>query len=140
MTRCPADVEPQQEARPYWLGGPCPAWCTGRHRNTDQNEDRLHTGRTVQIVLTLADPQRIDIDSPEGREARREEYRLDNPEPDEIGVGLYQHYRATEPEVRINVASEPREHSLALAEAFELVTALTVLLEDAGYQPQAGAR
>jgi hypothetical protein len=42
-----------EPARPSWLPGPCPTWCTRRHREQDRPEDRLHQDDGVVLAAVV---------------------------------------------------------------------------------------
>ena len=57
----PTDFDLVRQApadRPYWLPGPCPAWCAypDDHQPHDHPDDRVHMGITWDVSLTLEDP------------------------------------------------------------------------------------
>lgn len=50
-------------ARPSWLAGPCPHWCTRPHADGDHPEDRIHLddGTVFVAVLGIVDPTTLQL-------------------------------------------------------------------------------
>lgn len=96
------------QARPYWLSAPCPAWCAITHREDDAGEDRMHATdeRDSDITLTTEDI----ITLRDGCNALHQ--------PPQLHTWLEQGYRESDP--RIMVAAEtttPGRFSMTLDEA-----------------------
>lgn len=113
--------------RPYWLPGPCPAWCAypEDHQPHDHPDDRVHLGHTSDITLTLVDPV---VSLPRDRPGKIE---VSIPHLD---IYLQQGWREHEPRVELGVNDEPGI-SLTLAEAQELAEALAGLVRQAAGLP-----
>ncbi|PRY00692.1 DUF6907 domain-containing protein [Allonocardiopsis opalescens] len=53
MNNATPNPEIPAATRPGWLTGPCPAWCDGRHDESDGPDDRLHHGEFVAVPMSL---------------------------------------------------------------------------------------
>lgn len=80
----------REAARPYWLAGPCPAWCEERHGDDDHIEDRRHVGGADPIPLTLAAPTMYRTGTGRGDVAFQ---------PRVLMVEIEQGWRESEPEI-----------------------------------------
>lgn len=121
-----ARIKPEGTApagRPYWLPGPCPAWCAypEDHQPHDHPDDRVHMGCTWDVTLTLEDPAVNLPRDPAGR------IEVSIPHLD---IYLQQGWREQEPRVELSVNDEPGI-SLTLAEAADLAEALADLVRQA---------
>jgi hypothetical protein len=99
----PQPATPESDARPFWLNGPCPAWCTSAHLPSDHPEDRAHWSATWHVPLLLA-PAARTVDDAEA--------------PQRLKVTLWQPYRDAEPTVLLGTGdAAEREAALTPDEA-----------------------
>ena len=109
--------------RPFWLAGPCPAWCAESHNDGDHPDDRRHAGAYHSVSLTMGDAYiAFPSEAKAGPGA--------NWQPRYIAVALEQDWREVEPHIVIQYADD-KYLSLALAEARELAADITGLLAGA---------
>jgi hypothetical protein len=118
------DLAGDTAGAPFWMSGPCPAWCSRGHGDGDHPDDRCHTGAEQCIALTMADPVKMVIcgegDAGPGRawEAPR------------LAVSLEQGWREAEARVCVRYGDD-KYVDLTLAEARELAAGITALLDSA---------
>jgi hypothetical protein len=123
-----ADLADETADRPFWLPGPCPAWCTAKHDDGDDPDDRLHVGKYCWVTQTMADPfVAVPTEAPDGPKA--------NWQPAQFGVVLERGWRESEARVVIQYADD-KYVELTLTEARELAAAVNELL--AAARPAAG--
>ena len=111
--------------RPYWQTSPCPAWCRADHNADLFFEDRNHWTSSRCVDLTLYEAL-----------ADRDEERA----PGQLFVGVSQHYREAEPEIKLVVPTVESKRShvvvgelgvrLTVAEARALRDELTAMLAE----------
>jgi hypothetical protein len=74
---------------PYWLHGPCPAWCDQLHEDHLDGPDRRHMSATTEILLSTEDQTVL------GEKPRQ----LTDYHPTELVIYLDQHVREIGPRV-----------------------------------------
>jgi hypothetical protein len=103
-----------EAGRPFWQETPCPAWCTARHRDGDEPEDRNHYNDPA-LVLLSAEPMR-------------------GSDPKELDLSLIQHVREREPLLHLG-ERELRGFHLTIHEAEQLRDRLADLITAAKAEP-----
>lgn len=100
---------------PSWLAQPCPAWCayTDTHVESDMPQDRVHSSRQMDILLTLHKP----VDMTDGKSTWWQ--------PDTARVWLERHYREAEPTILIARGDTDEPIKFTLGEAQQLLAALS---------------
>jgi hypothetical protein len=109
---------------PFWMSGPCPAWCINSHSDGDHPGDRYHTSAEQSVALTMQDP----VEMFGFREARAGWGTAW--EAPQLGVALEQGWREAEARVCVQYADD-KYADLTLGEARELAGAITELVESA---------
>jgi Domain of unknown function (DUF6907) len=115
------DMSPQTTARPFWLTGPCPAWCIEKHEEAEFPCDRRHAGEYHAVALSMEDP--FDAGWP----AKPGEAKASRWVPRELEAALEQDWREAEPHIVIR-ASDTEYYELTIAEADELAADMAHLL------------
>ena len=102
---------------PYWLDGPCPAWCDNPHADTDFVDDRRHMSHwSAHIVLTTEEPSIYEHKPSEG---------IPWISPFELVLWLDQHVQHAAPRVILHeVCRRIDELHLTAAEAYQLADSL----------------
>ncbi len=108
------------EDRPFWLAGPCPAWCKEPHRDGDHPDDRRHAGGYHSVNLAMQDPY---IAFP----SKLKTGPGANWRPQYLAVALEQDWREVEPHMAIQYADD-KYLALTLDEARELAADLSALV------------
>lgn len=117
-------------SRPYYLTGPCPAWCALDHDDVQwAAEDRRHGSAENEITLTAMP---AIVDEEDGKVVI---------EPRVLRASLEAHYREAEPRVNISHGEEADAAVyLTLAEAQELADNLLELIAAAHAAERGGTR
>jgi hypothetical protein len=121
--------QPAPDNAPYWMTGPCPAWCTQEHHGSDMGSDRACWSDRNAFTLVTEGPC----------ETETREYEAAGPRPvaewevwtADACAWLLQEYRESEPRVGLEVTQQI-DTRLALGEADALVQLLGRLEVTAG--------
>jgi hypothetical protein len=80
----------EEDARPYWLHGPCPAWCDQRHEDHLNGSDRSHMSSKTREILLSTEDQTVLGEKPR---------QLSDYHTTELVIYLDQHVREIGPRV-----------------------------------------
>nr|WP_042180090.1 hypothetical protein [Kibdelosporangium sp. MJ126-NF4]CEL14202.1 hypothetical protein [Kibdelosporangium sp. MJ126-NF4]CTQ88570.1 hypothetical protein [Kibdelosporangium sp. MJ126-NF4] len=86
MTSSPSELH----ERPFWLQGPCPAWCDQFHEDKLDSGDRRHVSDDVREVQLSTEDMNVHGQAPH----KASDYR-----PTELAIYLDQHVREIGPRV-----------------------------------------
>lgn len=105
--------------RAYWQTGPCPPWCVGPHRDSDDPSERDHQGSYLSTRLTETKPDRY------GPNLKGETYTW---QPRPLMACLVQHVRYAAPDIEMVLGDGDISATLTLDEAEQHAANLTELV------------
>ena len=99
-----------ERQRPFWLTGPCPAWCTTEHSDRDRPADRCHVSAPQGSVL-LTQAEAVSAEDGSWK-------------PQDVRITLAQHAREIDPLIWCRGHGPAGAWHLTVTEAQELAAAL----------------
>ncbi|MEU3168940.1 hypothetical protein [Streptosporangium sp. NPDC006930] len=106
--------------RAYWQTGPCPDWCVGPHRDSDDPAEREHQGLYLSTRLTETKPDRY------GPNAKGEAFTWQAPP---MMACLVQHVRYAVPNIEMCLGDHDISATLTLDEAEQHAANLVELVK-----------